>query len=228
MSYGFLDIATTPSVRAVQAAMGSDGLWDREGDRTFDRFGPDEAAFIAARDSFYMATVSETGWPYVQHRGGPRGFLKLVDDRTLAFADFRGNRQYISTGNIMAGDRACLFLMDYPHRARLKIYVHAEIVALDTEPELEALVATPAYRGRAERLIRLRLAAFDWNCSQHITPRFTTEDIAAAMRRGGGGVVPDEAIDPDVVERLRARIAALEAENAALSARLAGQATDPQ
>src|SRR5687768_2947215 len=117
MSYGFLNIAATASVRAVQASMGVDRDWQQfEGERDFDRFTSNEATFIAERDSFYMATVSETGWPYVQHRGGPRGFLKLIDERTLAFADYRGNRQYISTGNLAANDRACLFLMDYTRR----------------------------------------------------------------------------------------------------------------
>jgi nuclear transport factor 2 (NTF2) superfamily protein len=139
-------------------------------------------AFIADRDSFYMATVSETGWPYVQHRGGPRGFLKLIDDHTVAFADYRGNRQYISTGNLMADDRACLFLMDYPRRVRLKIYAHVETLALDDDPELTALVTMPDYRARLERIFRLRLKTFDWNCQQHITPRFTEHDIAEAIR----------------------------------------------
>ena len=204
MPYGFLDIAMTPSVRAAQAAMGADRLWqDPEGDRAFDRFTASEAAFIAARDSFYMATVSETGWPYVQHRGGPPGFLKQLDDRTLAFADRRGNRQYISLGNLAADDRACLFLMDYGRRARLKIYARAETVALDADPELTRLVTMPEVRGRPERIIRLRLQAFDWNCPQHITPRFTEAEIG-------------EAIQP-----LRERLARLEAENAALRARLA-------
>lgn len=180
MSYGFLDIATTPSVRAAQAAMGSDALWSRDhGDRAFDRFTAAEAAFIAERDSFYMASVSETGWPYVQHRGGPRGFLKLLDERTLAFADFRGNRQYISTGNLAANDRACLFLMDYRRRARLKVYAHADIVALDADPALAEQVVVPGYRGRPERIVRLRLQAFDWNCPQHITPRWSEAEIAA-------------------------------------------------
>jgi hypothetical protein len=142
MPYDFLDIAVTPAVRAAQAAMGSDGLWtDFKGQRASDRFSANEAAFIADRDSFYMATVSATGWPYVQHRGGPRGFLKMVDDRTLAFADYRGNRQYISVGNTAGNERACLFLMDYAQRARLKIYVHAEVVALDADPALAELVA---------------------------------------------------------------------------------------
>ncbi len=182
MSYGFLDIAITPSVRAAQAEMGADSLWsDFEGHRDFDRFTEAEAAFIADRDSFYMATVSETGWPYVQHRGGPRGFLKLVDERTLAFADFRGNRQYISTGNLQANDKVCLFLMDYRRRARLKVYAHAENLALDADPALTAQVVVPGYRARPERIVRLRLEAFDWNCPQHITPRWSEAEIAEAQ-----------------------------------------------
>ena len=203
MPYGFLDIAATPSVRAAQVAMGSDRIWqDFKGHREFDRFTPDEVAFIGARDSFYMATVSETGWPYVQHRGGPRGFLKVVDDKTLAFADYRGNRQYISLGNLGADDRAALILMDYAGRARLKIYAHVKAVPLDADPELAALVADPAYRAKPERVLVLHLVAFDWNCPQHITPRFTEAEIA-------------EAIKP-----LRDRLAALEAENCELRARL--------
>ena len=122
MSYKFLDIASTPSVRAAQAANGSREMWEKfKGHRTFDRFTDDEAAFISARDSFYMATVSETGWPYVQHRGGPPGFLKVLDEKTLGFADFRGNLQYISVGNVAANDRAALILMDYPNRARRRV-----------------------------------------------------------------------------------------------------------
>lgn len=203
MPYGFLDIAITPSVRDAQAKMGADHVWrDFKGNRKFDRFGENEAAFIAERDSFYMATVSETGWPYVQHRGGPPGFLKLVDDRTLAFADYRGNRQYISTGNLAADDRACLFLMDYARRARLKIYVRVETLSLDADPDLTALVAMPEYGAKLERVFRLRLEAFDWNCSQHITPRFTEGEVSVAVRP------------------LRERLAELEAENATLRARL--------
>ena len=183
--------------------MGADRIWqDFKGHREFDRFTENEAAFIADRDSFYMATVSETGWPYVQHRGGPRGFLKLVNDRTLAFADYRGNRQYISTGNLAADDRACLFLMDYVHRARLKIYTHVETLALDADPALTELVTVPDYRAKLERIFRLHLATFDWNCPQHITPRFTEAEIS-------------EAVQP-----LRERLATLEDENAELRAKL--------
>lgn len=206
MSYGFLDIAVTPGVRAAQAAMGSDRVYqDFKGDRAFDKFTPNEAAFIVQRDSFYMATVSETGWPYVQHRGGPRGFLKIVDEKTLAFADYRGNRQYISVGNLAANDRTALILMDYPGRARLKIYAHLETVPLDADPALARLVAEPGYKAKPERILLLRLAAFDWNCPQHITPRFTDAEIA-------------EAVQP-----LRDRLTALEDENAELRAKLAAE-----
>lgn len=201
MPYDFLDIAITPAVRAAQAKMGADRLW-LSGDRPSDRFTEDETAFIAERDSFYMATVSETGWPYLQHRGGPKGFLRPIDAHTLAFADYRGNRQYISTGNLAANDRTCLFLIDYPRRARLKIYAHVEILDPDTDAGLTAAVTMPDYRARIERIYRLRLAAFDWNCPQHITPRFTEGEVAAAVRP------------------LYERIARLEAENQALHARL--------
>jgi uncharacterized protein len=201
--YGFLDIAVTPSVRAAQAKMGSDGIWqDFKGHREFDRFTEDETAFIAERDSFYMATVSETGWPYVQHRGGPRGFLKAVDDKTLAFGDYRGNRQYISTGNLAADQRACLFLMDYRLKARLKIYAYAETLALDDDPDLTRKVTTPGYRAKLERFFRLRLETFDWNCQQHIIPRFTEQEILEAIRP------------------LQERLAQLESENAELRASL--------
>jgi predicted pyridoxine 5'-phosphate oxidase superfamily flavin-nucleotide-binding protein len=209
MAHGFLDIAATPSVRAAQAAMGSDRVWqDFKGDRAFDRFTQREIAFIAQRDSFYMASVSETGWPYVQHRGGLPGFLKLVDERTLAFADFRGNRQYISLGNLGADHRAALILMDYAGRARLKIYARVEIVPLDANPALTALVAEPCYKAKAERILLLHLVTFDWNCPQHITPRFTEREIAEAVRP------------------LRDRLAELEADNAALRAKLVSHKGD--
>lgn len=206
MSYGFLDIAMTPSVRAAQAEMGADRQWANfEGNREFDRFTANEAAFIAARDSFYMGSVSEDGWPYVQHRGGPAGFLKIVDERTLAFADYRGNRQYISTGNLVANDQASLFLMDYPRRMRLKIYAHADRLSLDEDPALTDLVSDKVYKARPERIFRFRLKAFDWNCPQHITPRFTEREIQQAVRP------------------LHERITELQSENEALLLRLEHQ-----
>ena len=208
MSYGFLDIASTTSVRAAQAAMGADQFWkDFKGNRAFDRFTEAERAFIAARDSFYMASVSETGWPYVQHRGGPQGFLKVLDDRTLGFADYRGNRQYISVGNLTADARVCLILMDYANRARLKVFARIELRALDADPTLAEQVADPGYKARPERVMLLHLEAFDWNCPQHITPRFTEAEMAEA------------------VEPLRVRLEVLEAENAELRNRLGLQRT---
>jgi predicted pyridoxine 5'-phosphate oxidase superfamily flavin-nucleotide-binding protein len=204
MAVGFLDIASTPSVKTAQADNGSLEFWTNfKGNRVFDRFTEAEADFIARRDSFYISTVSETGWPYVQHRGGPAGFLKVLDDKTLGFADFRGNRQYISIGNLAADNRAALFLMDYASQARLKIYAHVEIKDLTNNPDLAKTLIAPRYKARVERAILFHLEAFDWNCPQHITPRFTREEIA-------------QAITP-----LRTRLAALEAENECLHAKLA-------
>ena len=205
MPYGFLDIASTPSVRAAQAEAGSAALWsDFSGDRAFDRFTAAESAFIVARDSFYLASVSETGWPYVQHRGGPPGFLKVLDDWTLGFSDYRGNRQYISLGNVTADDRVALILVDYPNRRRLKIYGHMEVHGIEADPPLADRLDVPG--GRAERSFLIRLSSFDWNCPQHITPRFTEAELA-------------EALGP-----IRERLAALESENRALRAKLAAQA----
>ncbi len=184
MTNGFLDIATTPSVLAAQAENGSAGLYDGVGARRrSDRFTETEASFIAARDSFYMASVSESGWPYVQHRGGPPGFLKALDETTLAFPDFRGNRQYISLGNIHADERVALILMDYPRRRRLKLYARIEARNLAADPDLAARLKLADYRAVVERAFLLRLEAFDWNCPQHITPRFTATEMAPLTDR---------------------------------------------
>ena len=177
MPYHFLEVAVTPSVRAAQADMGVDQIWLGENDRPSDTLTENEIAFIATRDSFYIASVSETGWPYVQHRGGKIGFLKVVDPQTMAFADYRGNRQYISAGNFAANDRACLFLMDYVRRTRLKVYAHVERLTLDADQSLTDLVSDPTYRGRAERIFKLRLEAYDWNCPQHIIPKYSLEEV---------------------------------------------------
>ena len=204
MPYGFLDIASTPGVRAAQEANGSGEFWAGfDGDRAFDRFTPAEAAFIAERDSFYMATISESGWPYIQHRGGPPGFIRVLDEKTLAIPDFRGNRQYISTGNLATNDRAALILMDYPHRRRLKLYAHVEAKDLAADPKLAAKLALPGYRAKVERGLVIHLAAFDWNCPQHITPRFSEAELEPSLAP------------------FRARLESLEAENQALRAELA-------
>ncbi|MBS7538882.1 pyridoxamine 5'-phosphate oxidase family protein [Ancylobacter lacus] len=188
MSSRYLDIATTPSVAAAQERYGSAGRWghfagpqDGEEPAAADPLGPAERGFIAGRDGFYIASVSETGWPYVQYRGGPAGFLRVVDDTTLGFADFRGNRQYITTGNVGANDRVSLFLMDYAHRQRLKIFGRLRLVDAADDPALAARLAVPGYPGRVERLALIAVEAFDWNCPQHITPRFSEAELETAL-----------------------------------------------
>lgn len=181
MGHKFAEIAFTPSVRSVQREQGSRAAYARmeHGPDVDDELGPGEAEFIAARDSFYMATVSETGWPYVQHRGGPAGFVRVLDPRTLGFADFRGNRQYVSVGNLTRDDRVSLLFMDYPNRGRLKLLGRATQVGPDQQEILDRL-KVPDYPARIERGLLVRVEAFDWNCPQHITPRFTLAEIEAA------------------------------------------------
>ena len=182
MGYGFLDTLKTPSIEAARKANGGDTVWANFADhRDFDRFTDNERAFIGQRDSFYMATVAENGWPYIQHRGGPTGFLQVLDDRTLGFADFRGNRQYISVGNLSVDDRAALFLIDYPNRARLKVLGHVEFKDLKNDADLARRIAVPGYKAKVERAMLVHLENFDWNCSQHITPRFTPAELESAL-----------------------------------------------
>jgi predicted pyridoxine 5'-phosphate oxidase superfamily flavin-nucleotide-binding protein len=182
MGNRFAEIAFTPAVQAVQTIMGSRRHYAHTpGDVTYNQeLGPEEIEFVQARDSFYISSVSETGWPYVQHRGGPPGFLKVLDRNTIGFADYRGNRQYVSVGNVSKDDRVALILVDYPHRARLKVLGHARIVSAD-EPELLARLNVPNYRAHVERGFCITVAAFDWNCPQHITPRFTQAEVEAAI-----------------------------------------------
>ncbi len=173
----FGDIAFTPAVKAVQERMGSRRAYGRlAGVQRRTRLGPEEAAFISQRDTFYMATVGENGWPYVQHRGGPKGFLRVLDKQTLGFADFRGNAQYVSTGNVSATHHACLFLMDYPSQSRLKIWAEAEI---SEDADLLQKLVVPGYPAVVERAFLFHVLAFDWNCDQHITRRFTPEEYVA-------------------------------------------------
>lgn len=178
MGHKFAELAFTPEVKAAQERNGSRLAYARmeAGEDHHNVLGPSEAGFIAARDSFYMATVSETGWPYIQHRGGPIGFVRALDDKTIGFADFRGNRQYVSVGNLQSEDRVSLFLMDYPNRARLKILGRARIVDANDKETLRRL-SMPEYRAQVERGILISIEAFDWNCPQHITPRFTLAEI---------------------------------------------------
>lgn len=204
MAHHYLSTALTPSVRRAQEAYygRSQHVPPAPGP---DALGEDEQFFIQSRDSFYLATVTEDGWPYIQHRGGPPGFLKVLDAHTLGFADFSGNRQLLTTGNVAANDRVALFLMDYPQRTRLKLNGHAEVIAAKDDPALAAEFAPVGVPERAvERMFRIRVTGFDWNCPKFITPRFTTEEI-------------EEATAP-----LKRRVAELEAKLAA-----AGRATPP-
>jgi hypothetical protein len=202
MGHPFAEIAFTPAVQARQQARGSRASYARfaEGEPRNDRLGQKEIDFIQARDGFYLASVSETGWPYVQFRGGPPGFLRVLDERTLGWADFRGNRQYVSAGNLDGDERVALILMDYANRRRLKLLGRAELREVGADEGLAARLAVPGYEAVVERAVLVRVAGFDWNCPQHITPRFTLAEI-------------EQAVTP-----LRERVAELEAKLASCEA----------
>ena len=178
MNQNFTNFAFTESVKKVQEHHGSRHSYARM-ETSGDRFvlTPNEINFIQSRDSFYMGTVGKNGWPYVQFRGGPKGFLKVIDETTIAYADFRGNRQYITTGNLHDSNKASLFLMDYPSKKRLKIWVESNIIEADQNQKLSQQLQMDGYQARIERLVIFRIKAYDWNCPQHITPRYTTEEI---------------------------------------------------
>jgi predicted pyridoxine 5'-phosphate oxidase superfamily flavin-nucleotide-binding protein len=195
------DIVFTPAARRAQAERGSTRAYEKRVAAGFpDRVTPDLAAFIGELDTAFLATVSAAGAPYIQHRGGPKGFIKVLDDKTLGFADYAGNRQYITISNLADNDRAYLFLLDFAARRRIKLWGRAGVV--ENDPALLARLADPGYRARPERAILFTVEAWDVNCSQHITARFSEAEIAEAT----------------VV--LRDRIATLEAENARLRAAL--------
>ncbi len=185
MSHAFADIAFTPSVKAAQERDGSRAGYARNfetGDEVFnDRLGEAEIEFISAQRSFTMATVSETGWPYLQHRGGPRGFLKVLDDRTLAFADFAGNRQLVSVGNVAGNDRVALILIDYANRVRLKLLGRLSVSDWAAHDPQATRLLEPGYRARAQRVMTIKVEAFDWNCPQHIPVRIDADDVQQAL-----------------------------------------------
>ena len=187
-------VGFTEAVKAAQSRLGSRKAYARVEEKGGwqTTVTPDLAAFIAARDSAYLATASAEGQPYIQHRGGPKGFIKVLDERRLAFADFSGNKQYISLGNLSENDRAHLFLMDYANRQRIKIWGRAKMV--EDDPELISKLADPSYKAKPERALVFTIEGWDPNCPQHITPRFTEEDIEPAFAK------------------LQSRIAELEAE----------------
>jgi predicted pyridoxine 5'-phosphate oxidase superfamily flavin-nucleotide-binding protein len=201
MNYGLL--AFSDAAKTLQQEIGSRRTYEQmEKYQVVDDLTDNEVRFIENQDHFYMASYGENGYPYIQHRGGPAGFVKVLDKRTVGFVDFSGNKQYISAGNIKTNANVSLIMISDPHRARLKLYAKARIVELDDEPELFAQLDPADYKHRPERMIVLDIQAYDWNCPQHITQRYTTEEI-------------ERAFAPQ-----RERMAELEAENKALKAEL--------
>ncbi len=196
------DIAFTPAVKAAQQERGSRRSYAKMEQRGGwnDTITPALREFIAERDSFYLGTASADGQPYIQHRGGPKGFLKALDENTLAFADYAGNAQYVSLGNLSENNKAFIFLMDYPYRHRIKIWGEAEFV--EGDEELLTRVADPEYAARPQRVLRFRVKAWDVNCNQHIQQRFTEDEL------------------PGFADELKAKIAKLEAKNAEMAAQL--------
>jgi hypothetical protein len=186
MTLRYMQVMFTPDVAKTQTRWGSRQRFARlsEGEAPDDELTPRETDFIAARDSFYLATVSETGWPYVQHRGGPKGFLQVLSASRLRFPDFAGNRQYISTGNVHGNARVALFLMDYAARQRLKIIGHAHV---SDAPDAVARLSDIDSRARVERAVSIDIAAYDWNCSRHIVPRFSELEIPDRLAAGESG-----------------------------------------
>jgi predicted pyridoxine 5'-phosphate oxidase superfamily flavin-nucleotide-binding protein len=178
MAKNYGEIAFTPGVKELQEKLGSRGNYARMERETYvDGLTENEIDFIAERDSFYMATNGTNNYPYIQHRGGPKGFLKVLDSKKIGFIDFRGNMQYISVGNIATNNNVALIMVDYPARARLKVYAKANILELKDDPELYKLLDLDEYKFRPERMMVFDIEAYDWNCPQHITPRYTLEDI---------------------------------------------------
>ena len=196
------DIAFTTSVKAIQEQMGSRKQYERMEERGGwqNVITPDLADFVAERDSLYLATASVEGRPYIQHRGGPKGFLKVLDDRTLAFADFTGNRQYITMGNLVENNQAFLFFMDYATQTRIKVWGTAEVI--ENDPDLLKQLTDSQYKGKPERVIRFHVEAWDANCRQHIPLKYSQEDMES------------------ILQPLKERLTALEAENETLKRQL--------
>lgn len=204
MSESYASIAFTQHVRQAQERYGSRAAVERlgggapgpvGGGEPRDPLTDFEAEFIGLRDGFYLASTSDIGWPYVQFRGGPPGFVKVLDEHTFGWADFRGNRQYISAGNIAGDDRVSVFFMDYPRQLRLKVFGHANVIDVREDPSAAQALTVAGYRAKVERAVIVTVAAFDWNCQQHITPRYSAEELR-------------EIIAPmqEELERLRAQV----------------------
>lgn len=182
MAKNFAEIAFTDAVKTLQEKYGSRKSYERmEKFSVIDGLTDNEMSFIENRDSFYLASIGVKEFPYVQHRGGPKGFLKVLDTKRIGFIDFIGNRQYVSVGNMATNNNVSLIMIDYPSRSRLKIFAKAEIVELDDNSELLKTLNLDNYKFRPERMMVFHIEAYDWNCPQYITPRYTTEEIEAAF-----------------------------------------------
>jgi hypothetical protein len=182
MAKNFASIAFTDEVKVLQEKSGSRASYARMEKEVYqDGLTENEIAFIEQRDSFYMASIGENGFPYIQHRGGPKGFIKVLDAKRIGFIDFKGNMQYISVGNIATNNKVAIIMVDYPARARLKIYARAVIVELKDDPSLYEQLSISEYKSRPERMMVLHIEAYDWNCPQHIIPRYTVEEIEEAF-----------------------------------------------
>jgi len=182
MAKNFAALAFTDAVKAMQEKAGSRSSYARmEKDNYIDGLTENEIDFIEQRDSFYMASIGENNFPYIQHRGGPKGFIKILDTRRIGFIDFRGNMQYISVGNLATNNNVALIMVDYPARARLKILAKAEVVELKDDPSLYELLDLEDYKFKPERMMVFHIEAYDWNCPQHITARYTAEEIEEAF-----------------------------------------------
>jgi predicted pyridoxine 5'-phosphate oxidase superfamily flavin-nucleotide-binding protein len=182
MAKNFAQIAFTDAVKKLQEKHGSRDSYERmEKFNVSDGLTEGETSFIENRDSFYLASIGANEFPYIQHRGGPKGFLKVLDSKRLGFIDFTGNKQYVSVGNMATNNKVSLIMIDYPTRTRLKIFAKAEVVELKDSPELYDLLNLENYKFRPERMMIFHIEAYDWNCPQHITPRYTVEEINEAF-----------------------------------------------
>jgi uncharacterized protein len=181
MAKNFASLAFTNEVRALQENYGSRANYERVEKRLVDGLTENEIHFISNHDSFYMASIGENEFPYIQHRGGPKGFVKIIDASTIGFIDFSGNKQYITVGNLATNKNVSLFMIDYPSRARLKLYAKTEIVELIARPDLLKSLSLADYQAKPERMMLLHIEAYDWNCPQHITPRYTEEEVEEAL-----------------------------------------------
>lgn len=200
MAKNFAEIAFTNAVKKLQTKHGSRNSYERmEKFNVIDGLTPSEINFIQNRDSFYMATTGTSKYPYIQHRGGPKGFLKVLDSKRLGFIDFSGNKQYVSVGNIETNNKVSLFIMDYANKSRLKIFATSEIIELEDNPTLLKSLDLKGYNFKPERMMVFNIEAYDWNCPQHITQRYTMAEI-------------EEAINPlkDHINNLEAQIALLQ------------------